>query len=446
MRKPMRLTKKVIEALPTAQANGKSYLVRDTVVRGLLLAVNRTAPNTWKVQRDLYRDGRLVKTVRTTIGKWPELDVDGARTKALEVIAQIKRGTDPNAAPDKPAGPKTDSVLTWTIERAYDEYAADMRKRGARDRSVDEMKWRLETYLGDWKTRSIVSLTKAECRARHELITANIAAAYEHKNGKQRGYDGKRTANHVMGELKSALNFAASMCEESESLPSNPVAAVTMHKIRAASRSLAFVDLPEWWGKVQKLPNPLRRVMHMLGLLSGLRPGTLVAIERRWIALDRQTISIPHTHMKSKEPFELPLSMFMCELVGSAIATGDIMYNGSQWLFPTRSRDGKKIIATQVWKEDSLPSETGHILRHTYRTIAETTGIPHTHRRLLLDHSLGGMDAVYVDKRQLFRDLLASQEVMTATILNMCRADSAARASSGAVESPQSPMLEEAQT
>ncbi|MBN9268325.1 MAG: hypothetical protein J0I75_27875, partial [Hyphomicrobium sp.] len=52
---------------------------------------------------------------------------------------------------------------------------------------------------------------------------------------------------------------------------------------------------------------------------------------------------------------------------------------------------------------------------------AETAGIPPTHRRLLLDHALGGMDKVYVDKTQLFRDLLNSQEVMSDRILELCQ-------------------------
>lgn len=411
MLKPTRLTKKVVDALPAVGPKGKRYYVRDTGVRGLMLAINRLGSKTWKVQRDLYRNGKLVKTVRVSIGQWPDMDVDRARTRANEVIAQIKKGIDPSAPPEQPA----DSVLTWTVERLYQEYEEHMRVRNCRARSIEDVKWRMETYLPDWKSRLIPTLTKAECRARHAKITDDIAR--RHKRG-----DGKRTANQVLKELKWALNFAASICEDNETLPSNPVAAVTMHKERAANRSISFDDLPEWWKKVQALPNPLRRRMHTLALLSGLRPGTLVTIRRNWIALDSQTILIPHTHMKSDKPFALPLSNYMCDVVRSALAAGDMLFPETEWLFPTRTRDGLYIIATQVWKEKALPSETGHILRHTYRTIAETTTIQPSYRKLLLDHALPGMDAIYVDRRQLFRDLLASQEIMTDAILNLCKA------------------------
>jgi len=64
---PIRLTKKLIDALPDAAEQGRAYIVRDTGVRGLLLSINKDTTKTWKVQRDLYRDGKLIKTVRTTI-------------------------------------------------------------------------------------------------------------------------------------------------------------------------------------------------------------------------------------------------------------------------------------------------------------------------------------------------------------------------------------------
>lgn len=418
MLKPTRLTKRVIDALPTVGPKGKRYYVRDTAVRGLMIGVNRLGSKSWKVQRDIYREGKFVRSVRTTIGQWPDMDVDAARARAQEVITQIKRGIDPNAPPEV----REDSVLTWTLERLYKEYEAHMRKKDRRDVSIDDMQWRLDTYLPDWKTRKIATITKADCKARHELITANVRASAEKSKGKRRTYEGKRTANMVMSQLKWAFNYAAKQCEDDETLPANPVDAVTLHKVRGSSRSLHLLDMPEWWTKVHDLPNPLRRQMHILGLLSGLRPGTLVAIRRQWIDLKKQSISIPDEKMKSDKPFALPLSNYMCELVRSAIAIGDMMFPGSHWLFPTRSNDGKDVIATQVWKEKSLPSETGHILRHTYRTIAETTTIQPSYRKLLLDHTLPGMDAIYVDKTQLFCELLAAQEVMTDTTLKLCKA------------------------
>ena len=80
--------------------------------------------------------------------------------------------------------------------------------------------------------------------------------------------------------------------------------------------------------------------------------------------------------MKSGREFEQPLSEHMTGVVQRALDLGEVLYPKAPWLFPTRStQDGRSVIATQVWRENTLPSETGHILRHTYRTIAQRVGI-----------------------------------------------------------------------
>jgi len=66
-----------------------------------------------------------------------------------------------------------------------------------------------------------------------------------------------------------------------------------------------------------------------------------------------------------------------------------------------------------------LPSETGHILRHTYRTIAQRIGVDHVNARLLLDHTVQGIDGVYIHEQALFDTLLAEQERMSAEILKL---------------------------
>lgn len=121
--------------------------------------------------------------------------------------------------------------------------------------------------------------------------------------------------------------------------------------------------------------------------------------------------------MKSGRSFDLPLSGHMVEVVRRAMAAGDVLFPGAPWLFPSRSSKTGEVIATQVWKEKALPSETGHILRHTYRTVAQRTGIDRVNARLLLDHTVPGIEGVYIHERALFDTLLAEQERMTAAIL-----------------------------
>lgn len=394
---PRKLTEGFINGLPLEET---AYAVRDTKVTGLLVAVNKTSKS-YKVQRDLWRGQRgrreLIKTVRHTLGTTEELTLEQARLMAEDVIRQIKLGIDPNEplADQKAEG--------WTVELLFDEYVADMRKRECAEVSIANTLDRRERYLKDWKPLPLKSLTRSMVRAKHTELSENR---------------GKVTANKVMRDLRAAYNLALRIVDNPDLLPDNPVKAVTFNKERASNKVILPDDLADWWDKIQALPNPLRRAMHELGLFSGLRPGTLVSLRREWVRIGDKAIRIPK--MKSGRSFDLPLSGPMIEIVTRALSLGHTLYPGSPWLFPTRSaKDQRTIIATQVWREKTLPSETGHILRHTYRTIAQRECVDKVEARLLLDHTVPGIDGVYIHEKALFDRLLVAQETMSAAILKL---------------------------
>jgi integrase len=392
---PTKLTEAFIRQLAYID---KPFVVRDTTVKGLMVAVNKHTKS-YKVQRDLWvgQRGRRrkAKTVRHTLGTTIELTLDDARTLAMEVISQIKRGVDPNAEIVAPG------AETWTVERMFEEYMEDLRARECADRTISDVRVQMNRYLADWKNIPISEITRSMAREKHRHISER---------------NGKAVANSSLRLFKAGYNLAMRVVDNPDSLPDNPVKAVTFNKVRSSNRVLMPDDLSEWWARVQTLPNPLRRVMHALGLFSGLRPGTLVSLRREWLHLDEHAISIPR--MKSGEPFDLPLSEYMVGLVRQALELGDVLYPNADWLFPTRNMRGR-VIATAVWREKTLPSETGHILRHTYRTIAQRVGLDKIDARLLLDHKIVGIDRVYVHEKALFDRLLASQEHMTASILSL---------------------------
>ena len=270
------------------------------------------------------------------------------------------------------------------------------------DRTIDDFRYYLDKYLADWREVPLTELRRSMCRDRHRKITER---------------HGPYPANHVMRSLRAAWNFALRVVDDPDALPSNPVAAVTFHRERRREAVIMPEDLHEWWARLQALGNPLRREMHTLGILSGLRPGTLVSLERDWIDLEAMAIKIPR--MKSGREFHLPLSGTMVEHVRRALELGDVLFPRAPWLFPTRSNDGRRVIATRTWREKALPSETGHILRHTYRTLAHAAGITETDGRLLLDQKVPGISGVYIQERALFTHLRNQQEHMSAYIAKL---------------------------
>jgi integrase len=364
-----------------------------------MIAVNKDSKS-YKVQRDLWvgQRGRRrkAKTVRHTLGTTQELTLDDARTRAMQVIAQIKQGVDPNA----PAGTTASSGM-WTVQQMFDEYAEDLRTRECADRTITDLLAQRDRYFDDWKSIPISEVSRSMARERHRYIST---------------HHGKAAANSALRVFKSAFNLALRVVDDVDSLPGNPAQAVTFNRVRTSKRVLMPDELPDWWKGIQALPNPLRQTMHTLGLFSGLRPGTLVSLRRDWLRLGERAISIPK--MKSGEPFDLPLSDYMVRLVADALERGDMMYPGAPWLFPTRNKQGQ-VKATATWRERSMPSDTGHILRHTYRTIAQRVGIDKIDARLLLDHKVPGIDGVYIHEKALFDRLLASQEQMSGAILEL---------------------------
>jgi integrase len=354
-----------------------------------------------KIQADLRqgpRTGAARKpvTIRMTLGEHPELSLDEARPRAMAVLAEIRAGRDPRAgAPESPG--------VWTVGRMRDEYVRDLEIRMRAPRTIANLGQLFESYLSDWLELPADSITRAMARDRHAAITAK---------------HGPVAANYALRAFRTCFNFAKRA--QDAPLGENPAEAVTYHPQRSREAVIMPHDLPGWLAKVRALKNPLRAAMHELGLFSGLRPGTLVALERAWLGLEERAIVIPAQRMKGRREFALPLSGHMIELVKRALAAGDVLFPGSPYLFPTRDGDGE-VIATQVWKERTLRGETGHILRHTYSTLANAAGVPSANRMLLMAQKVPGIEGVYLQERALFAALLEEQQRVSRYVLQTAR-------------------------
>lgn len=390
---PENLTKEFVSKL---KYDGKPRIIRDAKDKGFIVAVNKRSIS-FKVQRDLWRNKKLVKTVRHTIGNTKQINVTEARKRAKKIIADIENGIDPNA----PSPIEAIAASNWTVGQMYEEYCKDLRKRECADRTPADIQYRLNRYLAEWIDTPLIAITRTMARTEHDRITED---------------HGPRAANQTFKEFRAAFHFALRVVDNPDDLPPDPVGAITFNKERGSNRVILPDELPEWWKKIQALQNPLRRDMHTLGILSGLRPGNLVSLERDWVRLEDKAISIPAEHMKARRPFDLPLSTKMVEIVERIIATGDVLYPGTPWLFPARSSKTGEVIATQVWKEKTLPSQTGHILRHTYKAISQRIEMNAVNSMHLLAHKVPGISGVYLHERALFDRLLEEQEKMTTAI------------------------------
>jgi len=392
------LTQKYIKSLKWGD---KVENYRDEKLPGFFLTVNKSCKS-FKVQADLWEGPRgrrrFVRTVRHTIGTTEEISLDDARQVAREVLNKIKRGQDPFPAPavHGERGPLVNGdPVFWSVDDMMKGYERILEERGCTDRSIANVAEARTRYLKEWKNKAAKSIQKSEARNLHRKITR--------KNGPV-------AANITLQCFRAAYNVANQLSDDELAFANNPVRGVIFNKERSSERVLMPEELSTWWKEVSKLPNPLRREMHLLNLLGGLRPGDVMRIEKSWVLQEESAIKFPE--LKSRREFHLPLSTQMLSCVERALNISDTLHPNSKWLFPTRSKKGD-VVCTQVVREASLPSQTGHILRHTHRTMAQREKINSTNAMLLLDHKVPGINGVYIHQRALFDPLLQDQQTIS---------------------------------
>jgi hypothetical protein len=86
---PHKLTVRFVE---TVKANERREEYRDTDAKGLILRVTPGGIKTWAL---IYSHGR--KKRRLTLGEFPAISLAKARELALEALARIAQGHDPQA-------------------------------------------------------------------------------------------------------------------------------------------------------------------------------------------------------------------------------------------------------------------------------------------------------------------------------------------------------------
>lgn len=393
---PQKLTARILEKLTPGQ------IVRDSVVRGMFAECSKTGAVSLKIQTDLRhgpRNGvaRKPESIRMTLARFPA-DLNVVRAEAMRLLAEIKAGRDPR--PQREPAPTTPGATVKTVAEVFAAYAKDLATRGMAERTIENIEDKLRLYLSDWGPLPINAVTKEMARDRHEHITNE---------------NGPVVANHALKAFRTCFNFISAI--SSADLGKNPVDAVTFNQERSANRSIAPEDLAGWYAKLQEVENPLRRIMHEVELFSGIRPGNVMEMERRWLDFTRKALIIPKDEAKNRKELHVPLSGHVIELLQKALVLSESLYGGTPWVFPTRSADGREVIPTQVIKERKLASETGHMLRHTYSNMAALLGVADLDRELLLGHAIPGVRGTYLHVPTLFSRLLIEQEKVTAFLL-----------------------------
>jgi integrase len=391
------LTDKTIAQLPAP--NDGWYLARDTELKGFFVVVGKRK-RTFTVQGDLRKSGKRASSIRVSIGDSREMSTRTARSTAKEYLAQISQGLHPKLAQQnrsRGAGENVENTTLAhvTLRQAWQRYLdAHLIRKGRSEKTISGYRDHVERIFAEWLDVPLQELGAEPARVakKHDDVTSE---------------NGAYIANGAMRTLRAIYNHAR---KTNRKLPSeNPADAVDWNEEQRRNTGMGASDLKGWFLELAALDNPVRREFHLLMLLSGSRPTALREIKPSHIDFRRRTLHVPKPKGGNKRAFDIPLSREMILCLVRTLRFGREMYplQAMEWVFPADSASGH--LAETKEDRDEL-SKWGNDLRQTFRTMATVAGVSEIDSKLLMNHSIPGVNAGYITRHKLLEDHLRRQQ------------------------------------
>jgi len=391
MAQKMDFTIRAIEALPPSAKDRDDYM--DTRAPGLYLRVTKRGVKTFSC---LGRAKGAGKPERVTLGRFPAIKPEQARTRAFEIAGQQAGGVSPATAARERRG-------EITLDELRDEYLKQLK---AKTRGTEHFRTHYDLYIrphfgssrlsditarkvGKWHQTLPNEILRrrqqaAEGReARKEQLRQEIAARQaERRHGPLpkpkaptvdafREVTGYATSNRALFTLRALFNWAAKPVR-AYFTQVNPASGHTPFPEKSRERFLQAHELPSFFKALAEEPNIIARDCILIKLLSGARSENAQAM--RWSELDfeRAEWNIPKT--KNGESQTIPL-------VPEAIALLLERKRGatSLFVFPSSTSKTGHIVNTQkawarILKRAGLTDVRQHDLRRTLGSWQARTG------------------------------------------------------------------------
>jgi len=402
------LNDKTVERLPLPEKG--RYIVRDTDQKGFFLMVG-ARKKTFMVQGDLRQQGKRASTIRIAIGDSKQLSTRAARAAAKEYLIQISRGIHPKSdekatkastiadlASEQKPGP-----VGITLKEAWARYKIAMERKNRSARTIESYRDHVERIFKDWLDTPLKQLgdDPGQVSAKHDAISEK---------------HGPYIANGSMRTFRAIYNHARKTNRELP--PDNPVDSVDWNHEKRRDTGMGVADLKGWFVEAATLDNPIRREFHLFTLLSASRPTALKEARLEHLDLRRRVLHIPRPKGGADRAFDIPLSRQAINCLMRSIRFGRQMhpYEAKDWLFPADGADGHLV----EQKEDrAVLSKWGNELRQTYRTVATPAGVSELDARMLMNHSVPGVNSGYITRHKLLEDhLRAQQQAISNTIFS----------------------------
>lgn len=333
--------------------------VYDETPPGLCLRVTPTGVKIFCVVKRV-KGGR---PVRVTLGRFPSLNVDTARTLALQRLGELADGVNPNEVRrQEEAAQREQETFNLTLREGWEEYRCRREGRLA-PKTLREYERMFRSHLGDWLDRPMVAIARDMVERRHAQVTKK---------------HGPGAANHCFRALRAVLNFVRDLYEMADRrsiLPDNPVrrlmATRTWNRTERRRTFAREHEVPALWRGLETLramaPDPAD--LFTLCFLTGMRPGKAARLRVDKVDLTARTLEVEKT--KNRAPLVLPLTDHVYALPERRTRAVQ-----GRYVFPGPGRSGHlveyKSRVQALRRLSGLPEFILYDLRRTYLTAAES--------------------------------------------------------------------------
>ena len=279
--------------------------------------------------------GRKAPNKRVVIGRYGPVTADRARKLAHEVLGKVAGGNDP-------AGDRAEARGMPTLDETFEQYMAANPNRSKRTNEL--YRYEANRYLGDWLTRPLDAISRADVEARFNSITAD---------------HGWSAANRAMSLLRSIYRWP---CVDHDGLRNQVdlwLAGGGKFHGKARRKILAPAEvLPCWRAGIEaEVNNPAIRDALWFGLYTGMRRDEVLTL--RWGRVDMDALTFRVEETKTGVPLELPITRQLAAILERRqTAAADLPESVREWVFP------------------SPTSATGHVQdpHHLYASIGKAGG------------------------------------------------------------------------
>lgn len=302
---------------------GKRVTYHDVREPGLQLRVGPTG----KKQFSVFKRTKNGGPERVTIGPFPDVSIEQARAKALQIRNAIAQGLNPaESLREKRSEMTLGEAFEWYMEH----HAVPQGLKTA-----DAMRGNFERYLG--ALPAVPRKPKGRKRTKsagsvdwqNKKLSAIRAADVLHLRTSLAKQSGKAAANHAVKLLRTIF---AQLGRAKIYVGENPAAGLGTLKIPARDRFLQKDELPRLFEALQATSNTQVRDYILLSILTGARKSNVMAMRWADIDFDRREWRIPDT--KNGDPLIVQLpGVAMNVLRGRRD-------NDSPWVFPSTGKSG----------------------------------------------------------------------------------------------------------